>query len=373
VRTDTCFRPSFLVVLLTALAVVLPAGPAHAVKVPLGENAALNVSVLAQPWAQVSTGAAPTGGASTDFFLRRIRLLIFGNVTDRLSFFVDTDQPNLGRDGNWTPAFFIQDAFLSVKLAEGHWLDAGMILLPFTHHSLQGAVALNTVDYHSALIRPTRGLGPAWRDAGVQARGFVGPLHYRVGVFNGVEGQTARENQPALNIDDVPRAVGHVRYNVLGREEGFFLQGIYFDNQPRLSVGVGADYQPRAVVSGAMAQDALAVGADLFLEYPLGADQALVFQTNAFRYWQGAENTNSGFGLFGEVGYLFGPWEPVLSAEYYNAEVRTSDFFALRPGVNFWFDKHLFNFKAEVALVRQGLLAQAPTQLVGTAQLQLFY
>jgi hypothetical protein len=41
--------------------------------------------------------------------------------------------------------------------------------------------------------------------------------------------------------------------------------------------------------------------------------------------------------------------------------------------VNYWFDKHVFNFKAEVALVRQGLLTQAPNQIVGTAQLQLFY
>ncbi len=371
-RTRPISRPSFLVV-LTALAVLLPTGPAQAGKIQLSEQAFLNVNVLAQPWAQVTPNAAPTGGASTDFFLRRIRLMVFGNVTDRLSFFVDTEQPNLGRDGNWTPAFFIQDAFVSVKLAEGHALDAGMILVPFTHHTLQGAIALNTVDYHSQLIRPTRGLGPAWRDAGVQARGAFGSLHYRVGVFNGIEGQPAKENQPALNIDDVPRVAGHVRYNVLGREEGFFLQGIYFDNQPRLSVGVGADYQPRAAVSAGMAHDALAVGADLFLEYPLAENQALVFQTNVFRYWQGSDNTNSGFGIFGEVGYLLGAWEPVLSAEYYNAEVRASDFFAVRPGVNYWFDKHVFNFKAEVAVVRQGLLAQAPSQIVGTAQLQLFY
>lgn len=371
-RTRPVSRPLFLVA-LAALALLLPAGTAQAGKIQLGDQASLNVNVLAQPWAQVTPNAAPTGGASTDLFLRRIRLMIFGNVTDRLSFFVDTEQPNLGRDGNWTPAFFIQDAFLSVKLADTHWLDAGMILVPFTHHTLEGAIALNTVEYHSALIRPTRGLGPAWRDSGVQARGFVGPLHYRVGVFNGVEGQPAKENQPALNIDDVPRVAGHVRYNVLGREENFFLQGIYFDNQPRLSVGVGADFQPRAAVSGAMAHDALAVGADLFLEYPLGENQALVIKTNAFRYWQGAENTHSGFGIFGEVGYLLGQFEPVLSAEYYNAEVRTADFFAVRPGVNYWFDKHVFNFKAEVALVRQGLLTQAPDQIVGTAQLHLFY
>ncbi len=362
-------------------ALVLPT-PAHAVKVPLGEGpATLNVNVLAQPWVQLSKDGAPAGGMGTDFFLRRIRLLVFGNVTERVSFFMETDQPNLGRDGNWDPAFFVQDAFISVKLTESpqFFIDAGMILAPFTHHSLQGAVALNTVDYHASLVRFPRNEGKIWRDAGVQFRGFAGPLHFRLGVFNGIEGTKATDTAPAINPDDIPRVATHIRYNFLGKEESFFFNGIYFADAPKLSVGVGADYQPRAVLAAGHERDDLNVGVDLFLDYPIAENQELVFQTNAFRYWQGRENTNSGFGIFGELGYRIGIIEPVFSAEYFNADVADTDFLALRPGLNVWMMKHTFNFKAEVAVQRQQMPATAAaeasttTAVVGTAQLQLFY
>lgn len=40
-------------------------------------------------------------GNSQDLYLRRFRLIAGGKVTDKLSFFIDTDAPNLGK-GNAT-------------------------------------------------------------------------------------------------------------------------------------------------------------------------------------------------------------------------------------------------------------------------------
>jgi hypothetical protein len=366
-------------------ALVIPT-QAHAVKIPLGEGpATLNVGVLLQPWVQLSKDGAPAGGMGTDFFLRRARLIVSGNVTERISFFVETDQPNLGRDGNWNPAFFIQDAFASVKVTPDIpvFIDAGMMLAPFAHHSLQGAVSLNTLEYHASLVRFPQNEGRIWRDAGVQVRGLVGPLHFRLGIFNGIEGTAANPSTTPptaeVNPDDIPRVAAHVRYNLLGAEDGFFFNGIYFADQPKLSVGLGADYQPRSVLAAGRERDDLNVGADLFLDYPLANDHEFVFQTNAFRYWQGRENTNSGFGIFGELSYRIGILEPVFSAEYFNADVADTDFLSLRPGLNVWVMKHTFNVKAEVAVLRQQVPASATaeatttTNVVGTAQLQLFY
>jgi hypothetical protein len=379
VRTLPLRRSYALIVLLAAMAALVTPAPAHAVKIPLGEGpATLNVGVLAQPWTQLSADGAPSGGPGTDFFLRRIRLIVSGNVTERISFFVDTDQPNLGRDGDWNPAFFIQDAFISVKLTEGPlFIDAGMMLAPFTHHSMQGAVSLHTVDFHGALVRFPPNPGKLWRDAGVQVRGFAGPLHFRAGIFNGIEGSRTLDTPPftpETNPNDIPRVAAHVRYNLLGTEENYFLSGIYFEDQPKLSVGVGADYQPRSVLAAGTLRDDFNVGADLFLEYPLGDDQGLVFQTNVFRYFQGRENLNSGFGFFGELGYRIGLLEPVFSAEYFSADAADNDFLAFRPGLNVWMMKHTVNLKAEVAIVRQQVpAADTTTRVVGTAQLQLLY
>lgn len=388
VRIHLSLRSPSLVVLLATMAALALPGTARAAKIPLGEGpATLNVGVLVQPWTQFSKAGAPAGNVGTDFFLRRIRLIVSGNVTERISFFIETDQPNLGRDGNWNPAFYVQDAFASVKLITSAetplWIDAGMILAPFVHHSLQGATTLNTLDYHASLVRFPTNEGKLWRDAGVQVRGFFGALHYRLGVFNGIEGQaanpTATPPVAEVNPHDLPRVVATVRYNLLGTEDSFFFNGIYFTDQPKLSVGAGADYQPRSVLAAGKERDDVNVGVDVFLDYPLANDQELVFQTNAFRYWQGRENTTSGFGIFGEVGYRIGILEPVFSTEFFNADVADTDFLSFRPGLDIWVMKHTFNVKAEVAVTRQDVPATATaastttTNVAGTAQLQLFY
>ena len=373
-------RSSSLVLSLATLTALAAPGRALAAKIPLGEGpATLNVGVLAQPWMQLSQDGSPAGGLGTDFFLRRLRLSVSGNVTERFSFFVQVDQTNLGRDNNWVANFTFLDAFATVKVSDGPlWIDAGMMLTPFVHQSMQGAATLHTLDLHTSLIRFPANEGRSWRDAGVQVRGFAGPLHFRAGVFNGIEGTPATTTPtatPAINPHDIPRVAAHVRYNLLGQEDGFFFSGIYFTDQPKLSVGVGADYQPRALLSGGELQDDLNVGADIFLEYPLANDREVIFQTNAFRYFQGRDNVPSGFGFFSELGYRIGQIEPLVSVEYFNADVDNTDFVTVRPGLNLWLLKHTVSLKTEVAVGRQ----QVPTgpsltrSVVGTAQLQVFY
>lgn len=366
-RPDLRSLPRWMlfVALLTAL-------PAAAGKIQLGDDAVLNVNALLHPQMQLVKDGAPLGGVGTDFYLRRVRLLVFGSITKRLSFFIDTDQPNLGKNGDWTPAFFIQDATVAYEVADKTWVEAGFILAPLSHQSLQGAIALHTVDYHSDLIRFPLGVGKVWRDMGVQVRGFAGPLTYRAALLNGVEGSRL-ENGQVVNPDDLPRFVGHARYNVFGREEDLFLRGIYFTDHPLLSFGIGGDYQYSAIATASGVHDAVALAADVFLDLPVGADQEFIFQSNVFSWQQGYDNPRSGTGFFVELGYRIGIVEPVLSGEYFNGRVDAQDLLTLRPGFNLWFQKHTFNLKTEVALSRAGDLSNASTGITGTAQLQLFY
>ncbi len=363
--------PLRLLSLLAALVALLPAGPAVAGKITLGEEAFLNVNVLLQPQLQLIKDGAPVGSVGTDLYLRRVRLLVFGNVTKNLSFFIETDQPNYGKDGNFDVALFMQDAFVSYMFAEKIWVDAGFLIAPLSRHNLQGAIALNTVDYHSNLVRFTPGVGKVWRDTGIQVRGFVGQLGFRAALLNGAEG--ARKPEGTVNPDDLPRGVAHVRWNFLTREEDLFFQGIYFDDKPRFSVGVGADYQPSAVATASGIHDSLGLATDVFVDLPLGNDQAVVFQTGVFHYSQGLDNPQSGTGFFSEVGWRIGKLQPLLSGEYFNSRVANQDLLALKPGFNLWFQAHTFNLKTEVAFSRTGDLSEADTGITGTAQLQYFY
>lgn len=356
---------------LLALVALLPAGPAVAAKIPINDEATLNVSILLQPQLQLIKDGAPVGDVGTDLYLRRVRLLFFGNVTKHLSFFAETDQPNFGKDGNFDVAFYIQDAFLSYEFLEKVYVDAGFLIAPLSRHNLQGAIALNTVDYHANLIRFTPGVGKVWRDTGVQLRGFAGPLGFRAAILNGAEGK--KTDTATVNPDDLPRGVANVRWNFLTREEDLFFQGIYFDEKPRLSVGVGADYQPSAVATASGVHDSANFSADVFLDLPLANDQAVVFNTGVYTYRQGMDAPQSGTGFYSEAGYRYHQVEPVLSAEYFNSRVVNQDVLVLRPGFNVWFNKHTFNLKTEVAISKVGDISEADTGITGTAQLQLFY
>jgi len=364
--------PARMLSLMAALAVLLSATPSSAFKIPLSEESYLNVAILLQPQLQLVDKGAPSGGVGSDIFLRRARLLVFGNITQRLSFFVETDQPNYGKGGNFDVAFFIQDAFISYEVASKVWIDVGMLLPPLTRHVLQGAVSLQAVDYHLDLVRWAPGVGKVWRDLGVQVRGFAGPLGFRAAIMSGAHG-TTRPDGAVVNPDDLPRATAMVRWNFFTREEDLFFQGIYFASEPRLSVGLGADYQPDAVATASGLHDSLGMAADVFLDVPLPDDQELVFNATLFHYRQGLDNPRSGTGVYAETGWRFGKLQPLISGEYFRARVDHQDQLALRPGFNIWFQKHTFNLRTEVAVAWTGDLSQARASVTGTSQLQLFY
>src|SRR5690348_12322865 len=108
-------------------AVSLWSAQASAVKVLENKytSTVVNVGVLLQPWVQVTAPASNSGvgacgsatrqtcsagignpdgtGPSFDLFLRRARLMAWGNVTKDLAYFVETDEPNLGKGGNFAP------------------------------------------------------------------------------------------------------------------------------------------------------------------------------------------------------------------------------------------------------------------------------
>jgi hypothetical protein len=390
------------------LAVALWSGRASAVTVFKDDDkgVVVNVGVLAQPWFQVTApgaanqgspgvGAADGESPSFDFFLRRVRLLAYGSITKELSYFVETDQPNLGKGGDFTSSMFIQDAFLSYAFAPEFTVDAGMMLVPLSHHTIEGAIGLNALDYHADVIRFPA--GKIFRDTGIQLRGLLlnKLIHYRLGVFEGV--RQAAVPPPAmppavpptpLNENGLPRVAAQLRVNILGDESDFFLKGIYFTPKPLVSVGLGADLQSKGVrkLNGAPGTYH-ALSADVFVDYPFTAEDELVVKANYFNYGEGASGVPGstalaagGNAFYAEAGFRHAWIEPLAFIEYLKAKNDSLSILSPHVGVNFWAMKHTFNIKADIGYRKTERPAVAPAtgnvtlkDWSGTVQGQVFF
>jgi hypothetical protein len=370
---------------ISAAAVSWFASQASAVPVLVDEEKGINfqVGALIQPQLQISKPMADGEGAfgppdgkspNFEFFLRRARILAFGSVTKELSFFIDTDSPNFGKAGNYTTSMFVQDAFISYAFVPEFKIDMGMMLLPLSHHSIEGAGAQNMLDYHSSVIRFPG--SKVFRDTGVQFRGVLlnDKLAYRLGIFEGV-----RNTPPAappvmgapapvvLNEAGLPRITGQVRFNALGAENDFFLKGIYFSPTPIISIGVGADVQSKAVVVVDEAKTYSAISADVFAEYPFSADDELIFKANFVKYGKGtAQLPNGANALFAEVGFRHGIIEPVAFIDYVADAEDAYKYMSPHVGVNFWSNKYTFNTKVDIGFIKQDTKIAAVAPATGT-------
>ena len=365
------------------------------------KGVSVNVGVLLQPWMQLTAAGSPGQGSpgigapdgkspSLDFFARRIRLMAWGSVTQDLSYFVETDQPNFGKGGDFSSSMYIQDAFLTYAVAPEFKIDAGMMLVPFARHTIEGAVGLNAIDYHGNTIRLPA--GKVWRDTGVQFRGLLADdlIHYRLGVFEGVRTAVPPPppamNAPAqtpLNEGGVPRFTGQLRLNLLGSEPDFFLKGIYFSAKPLVSVGVGADMQPNAVrkLNGSPGAY-VAISADVFAEYPLSNDDEIIAKANFFNYSEGASPIGGlaagGMAFFAEAGFRHAWIEPLAYIEYVQGKNSSLTIMAPHAGLNFWVIKHTFNVKADVGYASTKTPATSggtttKKDVLATVQAQLFF
>jgi hypothetical protein len=343
-------------------ALLLCGGRAQAqIIVKAGDDVNFKLGILGQFQADTLEDQA-TDTSSNNLFVRRVRLLFGGQVAKNVTFFVETDTPNLGKTlpagKNIQPSMIIQDAYGEFKAADAFAVDAGLMFVPFSRNSLQSAASLLPIDYGAYTFSqsaPTQ--SSTGRDAGIQARGYVvgGHLEYRLGAFQGVRDASS---------NNAFRYVGRLQYNVFDTENGFFYTGTYLGKKKILAVGAAFDSQKQYH----------GYDGDALLDYPIGPG-AITGQL-AYNHFDGGvtlltlPKQNS---QLLELGYLISSLRltPVLQlANRDIADLTRGDEKRWSAGVNYWWAGHNANVKAAYSRIEPSGLAR---QNELTLQLQFFY
>lgn len=353
------FRRGFAV---AALAVLAAAGRAFAqAEIKVSDETSFKLGILGQFQFDTIDDSA-TDVESSNLFARRLRLMFGGQITKGVTFFVETDTPNLGKvtagTKNIQPATIIQDAYGEFKPGQVFMVDAGLMFVPFSRNSVQSAATLLPVDYGPYTFTqsaPTQ--SATGRDVGAQARGYLlgNHLEYRVGAFQGV-----RDAQSTRAF----RYVGRLQYNVLDTEDGFFYTGTYMGKKRILAIGAALDTQ----------DDYRGYDGDVFVDLPIGPGSGTA-QINITRFDGGVTlptiaKQNS---QLVELGYFIDALKLTPFVQFANRDIlarSVGDETRTSIGASFWPAGHNANVKAAYTRVSPG---GSPKQNEFTVQLQLFY
>ena len=202
------------------------------------EDAAVKFGVLGQVWGDWNQQATGSQNYQQNFYLRRIRLMVGGEIGKNISFFFETDDPRLGANPkSLNSGFLVQDALLEWKADPRFSVVGGLMLVPFSRNTLQSPASyysldIGTVTAVNNIATQSSGL----RDVGFEAKGFFlkDKLLYRVGTYSG-----HREADGHNSL----RTAGYLQYDFFDAEKGYTLVGTALGKQKILAVDAGFDTQ----------------------------------------------------------------------------------------------------------------------------------
>ena len=323
----------------------------------------LNLGFLSQLQYEGLDNAAATH-TGQNLFLRRLRLIAGGKINDNLSFFFETDSPNLGKgtaEGTKTASTMtIQDFVLTYSFSNEFKLDGGMLLVPVSHNAQQSAASLLLVDYgpysfqHSTPLNSVVG-----RDYGLQARGYLADNHleYRLAVLQGNRGTTS--TMPF-------RTTARVVWYPFEADTGFFYTGTTLGKKQILAIGGGYDEQ----------QNYKAYSGDIFLDQPVGGGNSLTLQADYTNFDGGTTFVTlpQQKALLVEGGFFVASAKasPIVQFSKLTYDSETSTYEnqqKIAGGVAVYFNGHRNNLKALVEQIKQD---NAPNRMQYVVQWQVF-
>lgn len=260
---------------LAAVAAIVATSPMNAqaqATIKINDSTSVRVGFLGQMWADFSQNVRQDSSIAQNLFIRRMRFILSAQIGSKLSFFFQTDDPNLGRTGPGntkslaSQGFIVQDAYVEVKPWSGpHYVEAGLLLIPLCRNCITSAASLLPLDYSSYSFLSSGPTGSTnGRDVGFMAKGTFADqkVEYRAGIFSG-----ARLNNPQTptvqTASNSLRGSGRLMVNFWeGEAPGYVMPGTYLGRRKVFNVGAGFDLQSRYQ----------ALAADAFLSYPIGAN-----------------------------------------------------------------------------------------------------
>ncbi len=230
-----------LLCVTTIFMFALVSAPAFAqLQINAGEDVNVKFGFQGQFWADWTQDANTTApqGYQQNLYMRRIRFMVGGRLAKDVTFFFETDQPNLGKTPKeLNSGFLVQDAFLEWNVRSYFALDGGLMLVPFARQGLQSTLSYYTIDISPvSTVNNSSTQSSALRDGGFQARGFFDKdkLQYRVGMFEGERNANARNSL---------RTAGYVQYDFFATETGYTYIGTALGKQKILAIDGGFDKQ----------------------------------------------------------------------------------------------------------------------------------
>jgi hypothetical protein len=335
------------------------AGPPWKFKLFDGKTS-VSFGFLAQPQFESLENAAGTDSAESLFF-RRMRFIAGGKINSKISFFIESDNANLGKkaaNGKRINEFYLQDAYVSYAFRPEFQLDGGMLLVPISHNSGQSAASLLPIDYgaYSFLASdPTR--SKVGRDYGMQARGYIKKhFEYRLGVYRG-----NRNHDGDFPYCYIARFVWYP----LEPDTGFFYTGTTHGQKKIIAIGAGFDRQGNYSANSV----------DLFIDHPVNSGDAVTFQADFIRYDGGTsfKTLPKQNDWLLEGSYYFkkarlGPFVQYASRDLSNPS--SPDDKKVQGGVACWIQKHKLNIKLGYGKL---LKDRSPDRAQFIIQTQFFY
>ena len=357
---------------LLAVTLTITAGIVHAqASIKVGDDVNIRFGALLQGWGDWTQDPA-TESYAQNLYLRRVRLLVGGQVARNVTFFIETDNPNLGRAPKALGSgFIVQDALAEVKFSDPLTLSAGLMFVPFCRNCIQSAATLLSLDYSTFSFLATPATqSSVGRDIGFQAKGYFNGnrIEYRVGAFQGSRATGAPVG--SLPGRNPLRGVGRLQVNLFEPETpGIFYTGTYLGTKRVLAIGGGIDMQ------AGPGDNYRAWTIDAFLDHPVTDSVSVTAQVDYFTYDGGqtfptlAEQN----AIFAEAGLYFKPMRimPFVKFETQDFDAPASvDNKRYQIGFTYYRTGHNANLKFAYSRLDPDA-GNASNQF--TTQLQVFY